>query len=303
MRFFVLIFSIFIFQIAVAQQKKPGCDSVHTVNMLKPVIDSVQRGAFISWQITQTQDTVLYYEGGLQRWLKFTVPFDTLLVFTITPYDTKVDLDFILFRSSGGDFCGNLKTGNVSMLRACLSQPAEDFTTGMTYRATGIAIPAGPGLAHIRPVRVRKGETFYLLVEYGLEAYGYLPQDARFRICFFESCHPESITLRNLLFETASATLLPESNKILDSAYALLEKRNFPAIRIVGHTDNVGTDEYNLDLSFKRSRAVYDYFIAKGYPAAKMSFNGMGCRQPMSFNDTEEGRRLNRRVEIEFVEQ
>ena len=69
-------------------------------------------------------------------------------------------------------------------------------------------------------------------------------------------------------------------------------------IEIRGHTDNIGTGEENLDLSLDRAKAVYDYLILKEIPAQQLTFAGYGENIPVGSNDTEEGRRLNRRTEF-----
>ena len=69
-------------------------------------------------------------------------------------------------------------------------------------------------------------------------------------------------------------------------------------IDVVGHTDNVGTDAYNQDLSERRAKAVRDYMIGEGINASIVDVIGMGETQPVASNDTEEGRAMNRRVDI-----
>ena len=73
-------------------------------------------------------------------------------------------------------------------------------------------------------------------------------------------------------------------------------------IEIGGHTDNKGKSAYNLDLSQKRAKAVYDYLIKNGVIATRMKYIGFGDTVPISTNDTEEGRALNRRTEMKIVE-
>ena len=76
-----------------------------------------------------------------------------------------------------------------------------------------------------------------------------------------------------------------------------------PALRIEieGHTDNQGTDEYNLELSMKRAQAVYNYLLEHGISADRLTYKGYGESKPVSPNDTEEGRALNRRTEIRIM--
>ena len=72
-------------------------------------------------------------------------------------------------------------------------------------------------------------------------------------------------------------------------------------MEILGHTDNVGTDAYNQKLSEKRAQAVVDYLVEKGIDLNRIPAKGFGESHPVTGNDTPEGRQLNRRVEIKFV--
>ena len=69
-------------------------------------------------------------------------------------------------------------------------------------------------------------------------------------------------------------------------------------VRVVGHTDNVGTAEYNDGLSTQRALAVSRILIANGLPSSRLTYSGQGFRQPIASNATAEGRAMNRRVEI-----
>lgn len=73
-------------------------------------------------------------------------------------------------------------------------------------------------------------------------------------------------------------------------------------IEIQGHTDNVGTDEYNNPLSMKRAHAVLKYLSAKGISEERLRAKGYGKAKPLQPGDTEEIRKLNRRVEFIITE-
>lgn len=104
-----------------------------------------------------------------------------------------------------------------------------------------------------------------------------------------------------VLFETNSYEISPEYQKTLDQ---LIEKlntsREFPKLTITGHTDSVGSYEYNLDLSRKRAEAVKHYFIQNGISAEKLEVVGESYSDPVAENSTESGRSMNRRAEITF---
>lgn len=100
-----------------------------------------------------------------------------------------------------------------------------------------------------------------------------------------------------LLFDSGKSELRPEAGPELDSLVSFL--KNYPKIRlgISGHTDNVGTDEYNLDLSERRALAVQQYLQSKGIPPEQTRAKGFGETKPIGDNLTEFGRQTNRRVE------
>lgn len=102
------------------------------------------------------------------------------------------------------------------------------------------------------------------------------------------------------LFERRSGTLSPEGMALLEenrlNARELLKRATY--IEIVGHTDDVGDDDYNMQLSEQRAKSVRDYLVSKGLSANKIVTTGMGESMPIANNNTEEGRAENRRVQI-----
>jgi outer membrane protein OmpA-like peptidoglycan-associated protein len=73
-------------------------------------------------------------------------------------------------------------------------------------------------------------------------------------------------------------------------------------MEIGGHTDNVGTNEYNLQLSQNRAKAVHDYLISAGIKPERIVYKGYGDSYPIDSNETEEGRARNRRTEFKVIE-
>lgn len=107
------------------------------------------------------------------------------------------------------------------------------------------------------------------------------------------------ITLQaGVLFATNQAILLPGAQAQLDKVAAALETQAEHHFTVEGHTDSTGTDAINDALSTRRANAVRDYLIAKGVPADAISAHGYGSTRPVADNTTEEGRTMNRRVEI-----
>ncbi len=109
------------------------------------------------------------------------------------------------------------------------------------------------------------------------------------------------MVLRNIFYETDQYQLKTISYAELDKLVSFLRDNPSLRIEIGGHTDNVGTEEYNIDLSMKRARAVYEYLLGKGIAAGRISYKGYGESVPVSSNETEEGRALNRRTEITIL--
>ena len=109
------------------------------------------------------------------------------------------------------------------------------------------------------------------------------------------SCHA---VLTGVLFDFNKATLKPESTPVLQQVLALSQASPTLKLEIQGHTDNVGSDDYNLTLSRARAAAVKDWLTAHGANAALLSANGYGKGRPIASNDDDTGRARNRRVEV-----
>ncbi|MDO9255155.1 MAG: OmpA family protein [Bacteroidales bacterium] len=111
----------------------------------------------------------------------------------------------------------------------------------------------------------------------------------------------EKVVLRNIFFETDKYELLSDSKSELEKLISFLSKNTGLHIEIGGHTDNEGSDTHNMTLSMNRAKAVYDYLIANGINADKLSFKGYGETVPIEKNDTPEGRANNRRTEFKVI--
>lgn len=112
----------------------------------------------------------------------------------------------------------------------------------------------------------------------------------------------EKIALKNVFFDTNSTHLKPESCVELDKLAHIMSLNPNLRIEIGGHTDNVGSAEYNRGLSQGRAKATSDYLISKGIDAARIVAKGYGLSRPIASNDTEEGRAANRRTEALIIE-
>jgi len=108
--------------------------------------------------------------------------------------------------------------------------------------------------------------------------------------------------LRGVNFETNKATLTVNAKTLLDDVVVALKARPDIKVAVQGHTDSRGSDAYNLRLSQRRATTVRSYLIGKGIDAARMTSVGLGETMPVADNETDEGRELNRRVELKVVD-
>lgn len=111
-----------------------------------------------------------------------------------------------------------------------------------------------------------------------------------------------SVALRNVFFETNSAKLDDKSIVELNILVKFLNKNPAIKIELQGHTDNTGSESYNLQLSRDRAKSVYDFLLAQGISKSRLIYAGFGSEQPIASNETEEGRAMNRRTEFRVVE-
>jgi len=105
-------------------------------------------------------------------------------------------------------------------------------------------------------------------------------------------------TLDNVLFDFNKDIIKPAAYSLLDDIVTILEKNPTMSVELHGHCDNVGSAEYNMDLSMRRSHAVKNYLIGKGILKNRMGTEGFGFTKPIALNGTDSGRAMNRRVEI-----
>ncbi|MBF6616662.1 outer membrane protein OmpA [Pollutimonas thiosulfatoxidans] len=102
-------------------------------------------------------------------------------------------------------------------------------------------------------------------------------------------------------FDFDKSNLKPEGRQILDQVAAQANTINLETLIATGHTDSIGTEQYNMGLSQRRANSVKEYLISKGMAADRIYVEGKGETSPVASNATREGRAQNRRVEIEIV--
>ncbi len=152
--------------------------------------------------------------------------------------------------------------------------------------------------------------------DYGLNISkdGYLFYSANFSLVGHENKNPfnidvllqpievgNKVILKNIFFDTNKFDIKDESKPELQKLVDFLTLNKGVHIEVSGHTDNVGSDKLNQVLSENRARSVYQYLIANGIQADRLSFKGYGETQPVAANDTDDGRSRNRRTEFKII--
>jgi outer membrane protein OmpA-like peptidoglycan-associated protein len=110
-----------------------------------------------------------------------------------------------------------------------------------------------------------------------------------------------SVILNNIFFETDRYDLKQKSLTELDKVVRFLKASTGVKIEVAGHTDNVGTEEYNKQLSLKRADAVAGYLVRNGVKEEQVTKRGYGASNPIRPNDSDENRSFNRRIEIRVI--
>lgn len=110
------------------------------------------------------------------------------------------------------------------------------------------------------------------------------------------------LTLGDVLFDTGKATLKPGAYSTIDRLAEALKAEPSRRVMIEGHTDSVGADDYNQQLSENRALSVQSALMQRGVPTTQMSSLGKGESTPVASNDNAAGRQQNRRVELIFTE-
>ena len=111
------------------------------------------------------------------------------------------------------------------------------------------------------------------------------------------------VTLSDVLFDSGRATLKPGADRALDRLAQFLKGNPRTRVIVEGHTDSVGSEAYNEELSQRRAQAVTEALSARGVPADQYQARGLGKEYPVASNETPAGRQQNRRVEIVFSDE
>lgn len=183
------------------------------------------------------------------------------------------------------------RTGHMLSLRGAWARKSGPFEVDRTDWRGGLYYTYNFGETH-RPVRVYESQQFEVTPAVSAQ-----PSERE------GSVFMNQVDVSNEAnFELDEYVLLPEAQGILDDLLARIqEARLVGAIKLTGHTCNLGTDAYNMTLSENRVKEVRDYMLSRGLREDQLEIDWKGESQPRYSNETEATRRLNRRVEIEFV--
>jgi outer membrane protein OmpA-like peptidoglycan-associated protein len=129
------------------------------------------------------------------------------------------------------------------------------------------------------------------------------PDTARLKLMthFGELKKGKALVLNNVNFDFDSYILLKSSEGTLNTFLQYIIDNPDLRFRIDGHTDNIGTDEYNLDLSVKRAKSVHNWLVNKGIQSSRLEYKGFGKRQPLVNSTDDKSRAMNRRVEVQII--
>lgn len=119
---------------------------------------------------------------------------------------------------------------------------------------------------------------------------------------FEEKKRGQTFILDEVLFERNSARLNEQFTFRLDSLVEILTGNTNLLVRITGHTDSTGDSEHNIRLSTDRARSVAEYLIESNVLEDRITYRGLGSSKPVASNETDSGRRKNRRVEIQLTD-
>ncbi len=106
----------------------------------------------------------------------------------------------------------------------------------------------------------------------------------------------------DISFDSGRSDIRPNLRPILDQFAQGLGQQPSMEVRIVGHTDNTGSDAVNNPLSVNRAQSARDYLVSRGVSSSRISIDGRGSREPIADNATEAGRARNRRIDIFLAE-
>jgi len=182
----------------------------------------------------------------------------------------------------------DLETGN-EIVRSFSDKSSGEFL---------VCIPANRNYA----LNVSKEKYLFHSENFALEGSSNLLNPFQLNIALNPVVAGETMILRNVFFNTDQYSLKEESKVELKKLLDFIHQNPALTFEISGHTDNIGSVEYNNQLSEYRAKAVYDFLIKNNVEPVRLTFKGYGFSKPLCENDTLEGMAKNRRTEIKILD-
>ncbi|MCK6648812.1 MAG: OmpA family protein [Bacteroidia bacterium] len=280
---------------------KSNADFSSAIGIVDSIIGPVKVNIGIGKKLDYNYDN--YVKESNSAWFKIEFDYDTTITFDLVPENPKDDFDFIFFKCSNTTCSSDLMSKKMIPERVCFSMNEAKYgSTGLSELASKVSVGAGYGEAYLAPVKVKAGDVYYLMVDFSAN-YRRIPSP--FSIYFYNYWphKKKAIVIDNINFESNKAILLQSSFVSLDKLVKQLNDNKALKIVIRGHTDNSGDEEKNKLLSEERAKAVMNYLILKKINPSRLSFKGMGSEQPINSNETNDGRKKNRRVDFIILNQ
>ncbi len=179
-------------------------------------------------------------------------------------------------------------------------ESGKELGVATTNPATGeykIVLPGG------RKYGIRASAEGYLAISKSLSSEGIKEyEEINLDLALNPIIKKKPVVLENIYFDTGKFILRQESYYELNKLFDFLQENPKVKAEISGHTDNVGSDQDNLELSSNRAKAVVEYLYSKGINRSRLRYAGYGESRPIADNNSDEGRQKNRRVELEFID-
>jgi outer membrane protein OmpA-like peptidoglycan-associated protein len=251
------------------------------------------------------------YKESNSAWFKFTITKDTILTFDVVNDSEECDMDFVLFRCTSPECIGEILSGKKKPDRVSFSAGWGKWSAiGLSaYTIDTASITA----SYLGGLKVKKGDVMYLMVNrdddkvvhrpirdrkdaFTIYFYGLAPEEWKTKIK--ERIKRERFVPGNVGFENGTAVLSHASFATLNELVEQMKGSSTMRIEVRGHADQTGTEEKNIQLSEERARAAADYLVSKEIDIRRITCKAQGSSKPLDTNDTEAGRKKNRRVEF-----
>lgn len=273
---------------------KENGDCTNPVTITDSIIFSVNSpkgfGKTIEIEGHQPDDSLYFEKEHNTIWYKFTAKESGNLTFDIIPVSTKDDYDFMLYRYNDKDFTTKFCNKEIKPIRTCISRNDKQLnsSTGLSNNESGKKyIHSGLGESYVKYVRVKKGDSFYLLVDnakgYGKGHYVHL---------HYKTFAPGELyaglmlNLGKIEFKDSDYEFMRETKQTLDSLYSYLVEHPELQIEIQGHVNRtrekvipcVSKGKYftELELSQKRAETIRETLVKKGIDAKRIKCKGYG---------------------------